>query len=493
MDLQTPTLGRQTADFGQNMTVRNYDAEEQYLNAFWQAINPLWPVIHRPSFDAMTASPLLKAAMISLGAQSIGDVNDFSNARVLHERCVKVLRKRSSANSHSYRLCDMQAIMLVELYAVYKSRRPPLQPSSCFEDAFRRIANDVEAYPTTAPESFASMANYADILSGMTPEVHLEAKRRLLVACYILDRQYSMFFGKKAIDCLTYPMEYLPFPQPLDTWNSTTEASVNTAYGHYTSNQQLHSYTYEALNAISTQAQPSTSPYDAFRSSYLIAGLQYAAEGQNVSSWKPLDDAEASALLYVVDHSARTLLAYHMFMLAKNTPVRDLLAVAGESWVMAEKITSQTAYNAAQLEVGAWARNNTTGSDHSNALYHALQILSIYRSSATPGLLYRDWAVYLATLVVWITSYITQDAMSRQSINTTATTITQHDLDKAVSAVIDAGSLMPISWTNASFTLLWTQSKLQQTNAPHNCGLTNGCLDVLGKLISRGHEDTWLR
>lgn len=489
-DLQTPTVGRQAHDFGPNMSPSTFDIEESYMNAFWQTVYPLWPVVHRPSFEILSASPLLKAAMISLGAQSTGESNAFSNARILHERCMKVLRKRSNSNSHSYRLCDMQAVMLVELYAVYKSRRPPLQPSSCFEDVFRRIASDFEAYPTTAPESFASMPNFADVLSGMTPEVQREAKRRLLIACYILDRQHSIFFGRKLTNCLTISMEYLPFPQPSGIWDAATEASAQIAYGHYATDQQIHGYTYEALNTIPTLVQSKTSPYDVFRSSYLIAGLKDVADG-HVSSWKPLDDTDASALLYAVDHSSRTLLAYHMSMLTRNTPVRDLLAVAGESWVMAEKLAKQNDYSAAQLEAGSWARNTSAGSDHSNALYHALQILSIYRSSSTPGLLYRDWAVYLAALVVWISSYVNQDPAARQRVNDSSS-VAQHDLDRAVLAAIDAGSLMSISWSTASCILLWTQSRLQQLNSGHNCGLTNGCLDVLGKLISRGHENGWL-
>ncbi|QIW99913.1 hypothetical protein AMS68_005431 [Peltaster fructicola] len=492
MDLQTPTASMQAPDFGPNIALSVYDREERYLNAFWQVVHPLWPVVHRPTFDVLTTSPLLKAAMISLGAQSIGDVNDFSNARILHERCIKVLRKRTNSNNHSYRLCDMQAVLLIELYSVYKSRRPPLQTSSCFEDVFRRLAVNIEAYPTTAPESFASMPDFVDAYSGMLPEVQKEAKRRLLIACYILDRQHSLFFGRKASECLTSTIEYSAFPQPLDVWNGIPEASVNTAYGHYTTDEQMHSYTYEALNTVATHAQHSTSPYDAFRSSFLTAALNDIVEGRGGSIWKPIDDAEASALLYAVDQSPRTLLAYHMFMLSKNTPIRDLLAVAGESWVMAEKITSQSVYSAAQLEASTWARDNSAGSNKTNALYHALQILNIHRGSTTPGVLYRDWAVYMATLVIWITAYVTQEAGNRQRLNNSAT-ISQNDMDKAVDSMITAGPLTSISWTNASLILLWTRSKLQQLNAPHNCGLTSGCLDVLGKLISRGHENGWLR
>lgn len=72
-----------------------YTSEDRYLGAYWLWVHPLYPVVHRPSFRLHDASPLLKAAMLALGAHALGDPLDKTNARYVHERCMKVLKKVS--------------------------------------------------------------------------------------------------------------------------------------------------------------------------------------------------------------------------------------------------------------------------------------------------------------------------------------------------------------------------------------------------------------
>ncbi len=67
--------------------------EEKYLDMYWTWSHAFRPIIHRPSFDAHQTSPLLKAAMLALGAQACNDVSDKQNARQIHEKCMKVLQK----------------------------------------------------------------------------------------------------------------------------------------------------------------------------------------------------------------------------------------------------------------------------------------------------------------------------------------------------------------------------------------------------------------
>lgn len=73
-----------------------YTNENRYLGAYWLWVHPQYPVVHRPSFGLYEASPLLKAAMVALGAHAMGGASDKTNARVVHERCIKVLKKVSS-------------------------------------------------------------------------------------------------------------------------------------------------------------------------------------------------------------------------------------------------------------------------------------------------------------------------------------------------------------------------------------------------------------
>lgn len=138
--------------------------EQRYLEAFWTNIHPLFPVVHRPSFHPLDTSPLLKASMIALGAQSIGAADDKTNGRLVHERSIKVLKKvggflhlswctsltklqRTLKGSHSSRVCDLQAILLFEVYSIFKSRRPPIEFSSYFENVYDLVSRFQEVRP----------------------------------------------------------------------------------------------------------------------------------------------------------------------------------------------------------------------------------------------------------------------------------------------------------------------------------------------------------
>ena len=75
--------------------------------------------------------------------------------------------------------------------------------------------------------------------------------------------------------------------------------------------------------------------YDVFQSMLMMACLsEPAAEAKGYQYGDP------SAVLSAMEQSPRVKMAYNSFMLCKHTPIRDLLAVAGESWVMAEKMST---------------------------------------------------------------------------------------------------------------------------------------------------------
>ena len=94
--IPTPSPQGSTVDFALDEV--NYTNDERYLGAFWRWVHPFFPVVHRPTFIMPNASPLLKAAMLALGAQALPDTSDRRNARIIHERCVKVVKKVRTLN-----------------------------------------------------------------------------------------------------------------------------------------------------------------------------------------------------------------------------------------------------------------------------------------------------------------------------------------------------------------------------------------------------------
>lgn len=67
--------------------------EQRYLEAYWTWTHPLFPVVHKPSFDLYDTSPLLRAAMLALGAHSLRTQVDMHNACIVHERCARIVKK----------------------------------------------------------------------------------------------------------------------------------------------------------------------------------------------------------------------------------------------------------------------------------------------------------------------------------------------------------------------------------------------------------------
>lgn len=94
-DLVIPCSSRHDSLVDLSIAEPAYSNEERYLGAYWLWVHQLYPVVHRPSFNLHDASPLLKAAMLALGAHALGDSLDKTNARIVHERCVKVLKRVS--------------------------------------------------------------------------------------------------------------------------------------------------------------------------------------------------------------------------------------------------------------------------------------------------------------------------------------------------------------------------------------------------------------
>lgn len=81
-----------------------FSRESSYVEAYWAGIHDSFPVLHRPTFQPISASPLLRAAVVALGAQCLGGREDLMTAKDLHERCLKILKKVHPAiiaNLHS--------------------------------------------------------------------------------------------------------------------------------------------------------------------------------------------------------------------------------------------------------------------------------------------------------------------------------------------------------------------------------------------------------
>ena len=359
------------------------------------------------------------------------------------------------------------------------------------------VADPEAVNADSASDSPMHISGYLDEFSESTALMReARSKQRLLVACYNLDQQHATLFGRSRTTLIAGSGLELPFPRAQSSWD-LIEGEDQLVHNDHT-----HSYALQAFDAMRF-ARPEQLGYDTFQSMFMLACLvDPDIHSASRTGGYGTDHRHVPSML---EQTLRIELAYNTFMLCKHTPVRDLLAVAGESWVMAEKMGSIAEFTASQVETREWACGRSgpslnLGIDEENtpvqdALTFALRILEIHQSQPKTGLLFQEWAIYLASVVIWAKAYIMSmepQRGPRLSVpNPAAPRIPAQALEQTLSAVIAAGPDSLVSMEEATSVLLWTKAKIELVDMPHNCGITNGALDVLGKLVTRGSEEGW--
>lgn len=67
--------------------------DELYLASYKDRVHPLFPILSQMALTCLHASPLLKAAVLALGSQSLNDVHQRKNAKQMHEFCTECLHQ----------------------------------------------------------------------------------------------------------------------------------------------------------------------------------------------------------------------------------------------------------------------------------------------------------------------------------------------------------------------------------------------------------------
>ena len=73
--------------------IANTFSFEQYLDNYWRLFHPSFPIVHRPTFDRINEAPMLRAAMIAVGAQYSKDSSAKHTSRKLYDQCLKLVEK----------------------------------------------------------------------------------------------------------------------------------------------------------------------------------------------------------------------------------------------------------------------------------------------------------------------------------------------------------------------------------------------------------------
>lgn len=373
---------------------------EQDLDCYWRYFHPTFPIIHRPTFQRLTASPMLHAAMIAIGGQYSIDGSVRRRSRNLHDRCLKLLGRRGQVTMmEPERLMDYQAIFLIEYLSQFRSRRSAKVLSAHFEKVYQKSFLDFQ-HMNSFIAKLASPPKSDDATSDQWAHwVELTGSRRLLQACYILESQQALLLAREPKPSLIQASGYdLPFPVPIEIWDADSTYEWKLAQQVYPA---APLYVYEISPDVISR------PLDTFQSSMLLAAYYNCFDmGAPYALGPPTFDLECH-----LDASPGIVRQHLTAKLVHVTPIRALLAIPGESWIFSERVSSLQAFGLLRTTVRAWlvqlwATDSTLG--HAAPIKEALRLSvtileAALREAQSPMKpeIGTDLGIFFAALVLW--------------------------------------------------------------------------------------------
>ncbi|USP78988.1 hypothetical protein yc1106_06262 [Curvularia clavata] len=370
---------------------------EQCLDYYWRLFHPTFPVVHRSTSGS--SSPMLHAAMAAIGGQYSPSPNVKKQSRDLHDRCAKLLQVRDhEAMAEPDRLCDFQAIFLLEVVSQYRARRAGKVLSSRFDKVYHKAAEDCRRITQRLSDIVSSPEQLGDSSSDLWHEwIELASWQRLLLSCYILESQQPLLLARKPLPSLLQdPTFELPFPGHTSLWDAADLASWIAAARQHTYSPR---YVYEAPESTSVC-------FDTFQSAVLLAAHYKCPEPPSSYISAPT----VSSVEHLLCTSPVIMRMLSTAKLAQVTPLRALLAVSGESWILSEKVETPQLLATFKTTLRAWVTQfwSTPASEDvpvKSAMRLSVEILQQALQEQRLGVLPEmgtDMGIYFAALVLWV-------------------------------------------------------------------------------------------
>ncbi|KAI9670492.1 MAG: hypothetical protein M1817_004359 [Caeruleum heppii] len=424
-----PKLGRQPA-FGLRDLLREWHLKapsadmftmrkiEAYLDCYWRFFAPSVPIVHRATFS--TDGPaLLVAAMATLGAYHQGTSEGRLAAVTMYESCREALQDHSPYNTPT-QISDMQALTLIEFFGTHKDPRSiRARPSMPFLAMWSKLYRDRLDTSTVSPTRLRTESSPDQLRSEWHQWIDVESRRRVVLAGFILCAQQDILF-----ELHTTPSAGLPLSSSAAVWESTSAAewlecsrqSTNATLG----------YVSDASPGV-VRAVGDRYPTDPFESAIMLAHEVLAHRSRPGDKMMWLERESQRVSLSPPDRSRKThesSVTRQAYLLAMHTPIRALLGVVGESWVLGRKIKSHAEHKDNKIQLRRWA----DGVEGKKAVWHASQLLRLVFSDllsdgearpATATGVHEYWCRYIAALVCWAYTFgqvfATGSSMSRAS------------------------------------------------------------------------------
>ncbi|RDA95794.1 hypothetical protein CP533_5153 [Ophiocordyceps camponoti-saundersi (nom. inval.)] len=377
-----------------------------YLNLYWQKVHPMYPIIHRATFEEASGqhTDVLRCAMAAVATQFLVHKEHRINGSQLHDYAWQMSENIVGLlpNAASWPLPVMQAVLLCEYYARFRGRsKEAYQPSPRFNKLYQMVAS---SQPICEGTSVLGTTWRSWILQ--------ESRRRLLAACFLLSVHGNWYYEQPLMADLGLD-KFSPMMLPIalsansthaweaanaDKWAALDAASART--------QMVGEVLQQPLTALDMEAMPS------FDASILLAAhaLQLPRRRKHTEVEVLEDPLRASQTMTKL--FPRSPVAY-VYLALHHTPLHWLLSVSGDSWVFNRKVRHASFFHEHQHKLDRWRASGSAAA----ATLFAAKALKLFlglesggngngiSGSGSSRVAWRDisdfWGVYVCALICW--------------------------------------------------------------------------------------------
>ncbi|KAL7788437.1 hypothetical protein V8C43DRAFT_287581 [Trichoderma afarasin] len=390
-----------------------------YIEVYWDKVHSMYPIIHKPTFENPTNMPeehleILQCAMAAIATQFLEHEEHRANGHQLHTYAMDKAKIYTNSGTPEWPLPIMQATLLCEYYARFRGRnKKAYQPSPRFEALYQMVIHAQSTFPPNLGPCDASQQ--------WRMWVHMESKRRLLSACFLLDVHAMSFLEQPRVTVLG--LDYsdpatLPIPLSMGTllqwdaqnfqeWSNVTQPALPATVGT------------TILETISAADIASIPAFDA--SLFLVAHVLQLPQRQSLTKINLLDDASSISMshfrimnLFPYSPIAMSHLALHY------TPLHTLLSVSGDSWVFNKKVLQATDFMEHQRQLEKWRDSGSAAVAAAFAARALKLFLGLQRcvnkdgSASIPPQFQRTqqkeisdfWGIYVCALICWAFGHV---------------------------------------------------------------------------------------
>ncbi|KAK9774498.1 hypothetical protein SCAR479_08846 [Seiridium cardinale] len=482
------------------------DAIPRFLDVYWKRFDTLFPLVHRRKFE-LAPDEILRAAMAAMGSQFLEGKEDRLRGNQLHEWAWQEVKRQLQILQ--WNVSTMQTILLCEIFARFRGKKIAIKPSEPFRSLYSRdsLFSLVMSSPFSQWHPYSTSPLQVDTITQLDPDhsfgssisvasagghtaatptprwpewIEAEARRRLLAACFVLDVHTSVYYDLPLMQTFTTPCPPIPLTaatQALwdatpDEWDVIMSASPATLEPAILSD-----------DIISAERIANAPPLDqaVFLASEALRMPKRSGSPTDLFKSPDLENVERILTLFPGSGIAYTYTTLHF------TPLHDLLAVSGDSWLFSQKVLEHKAFNQHQKSLKHWSGSHHAAIAAKFAAKTLITFLTINdnnaptttttgSSSSTKKWNMTDvsdyWAIYVCALICW--------ALGHRGTGTTTAT------DTAAGPSASSSRTGGHNNNNSNANIAERESELEALGWLHLvAGLTNP-QDILTKVNIRG-------